>query len=93
MTAASNVSLRGTAAPRRAPVRLRDESVLLTGGELFLCVCRQVKIRKMQLTYDPEKNKVVTTMDRMPRAYRAMADRNAKVYIHTIYVHVDVYVY
>jgi hypothetical protein len=52
-----------------------------------LCVCRQVKIRKMQLTYDPEKNKVVTTMDRMPRAYRAMADRNAKVYIHTTYTY------
>ena len=56
-------------------------------------VCRQVKIRKMQLTYDPEKNKVVTTMDRMPRAYRAMADRNAKVHIHKIYIHIDIYVY
>ena len=73
-------------------MRLRDESVLLT-GEGFFFVCRQVKIRKMQLTYDPEKNKVVTTMDRMPRAYRAMADRNAKVYIHKICIHIDIYVY
>ncbi len=63
-----------------------------------MCVCRQVKIRKMQLTYDPEKNKVVTTMDRMPRAYRAMADRNAKVYIHTVcythtYIHTYIHIY
>jgi len=38
----------------------------------------QVKIRKMQLTFDPKNNKPVTSLERMPRAYRALADRNAK---------------
>ena len=45
-------------------------------------MCRQVKIRKMQLTFDPKNNKPVTSLERMPRAYRALADRNAKVCAH-----------
>ena len=38
----------------------------------------EVDIRKMQLSFD-SKNKAVTSLDRMPRAYRVMADKNAKV--------------
>ena len=39
----------------------------------------QVDIRKMQLTFDTTKTKPVTSLERMPRAYRVMADKNAKV--------------
>lgn len=38
----------------------------------------QVDIRKMQLSFDT-RNKAVTSLDRMPRAYRVLADKNAKV--------------
>jgi len=37
----------------------------------------QVDIRKMQLSFDT-RNKAVTSLDRMPRAYRVLADKNAK---------------
>ena len=38
----------------------------------------QLNIRKMQLSFDAKKNKRVTSLDQMPRAYRVMADKNAK---------------